>query len=111
MNFIAFLFCILIVVFSMAIRFVEFNVSFINGEYNLLNQYINGFWFVGVTMTTVGYGDIKPNTIFGRILAYLIFLCGLLIISLTFGTVFSFIQLSLQEQNVLFIIRNLRLSK
>lgn len=48
-------------------------------------------------MTTVGYGDFYPNTTAGRIIAYLIFLSGLFLISLTFSIVMSFIQLSLPE--------------
>lgn len=59
-------------------------------------------------MTTVGYGDFTPNTISGRIIAYFIFLYGLFLISLTFGTVMNFIKLSLPEQYVLIVIKNLK---
>lgn len=62
-------------------------------------------------MTTVGYGDFTPNTLFGRFIAYFIFLYGLFLISLTFGTVMNFIKLSLPEQYVLIVIKNLKYNK
>ena len=48
-------------------------------------------------MTTVGYGDLYPNTYQGRALTFFIFLCGLFLISLTFGTVVDITKLSLAE--------------
>ena len=104
------IFLLLVFIFAQAVRILEFNASQFETSRNL-SITINCLWFVGVTMTTVGYGDYIPNTNFGRIITYGIFLCGLFLISLTFGTVVEFIQLSLPEQNVLFVIKNLRYNK
>ena len=35
------------------------------------------FWYVLVTMTTVGYGDIVPRNWFGRLIAFLVMLIGI----------------------------------
>ncbi|XP_039547875.1 potassium voltage-gated channel subfamily S member 3b isoform X3 [Pimephales promelas] len=40
------------------------------------------WWWAIVSMTTVGYGDVYPQTVAGRIVATLCILCGLLVTSL-----------------------------
>ena len=46
----------------------------------------SGYWAI-VTMTTVGYGDIAPQTFFGKVLASLVMILGYGIIAVPTGIV------------------------
>lgn len=62
-------------VFSSLIYFVEGEKSF--------PSIPAGFWWAIVTMTTVGYGDVYPVTIIGKIIGCLCAISGLLMIGFT----------------------------
>ena len=49
----------------------------------------NSLWWAIVTMTTVGYGDMAPVTLPGRLLAILIMLTGIILVALVTGTISS----------------------
>ena len=50
-------------------------------------------WWAIVTLTTVGYGDIVPETTTGRIAAVMIMLTGVAVLGLLAGTLASFFRL------------------
>ena len=72
------------------------NLKSNNGS-NIFVYYSNVFWFVGVTMTTVGYGDYFPATIAGRLFSFIICIWGLVFISLGFVTLVNVLKLSHKE--------------
>jgi len=50
------------------------------------------FWWCAVTMTTVGFGDIYPRTLLGRMVAWVTMLSGILVIALPVAIVGSRFQ-------------------
>ncbi len=78
---------LLLIASSIAIDFFEPNISL-----------VNGFWWSIVTLTTVGYGDISPATIGGRVIAVILMLFGIGLLGTLSATIASFlIDLKLKE--------------
>ncbi|XP_068750231.1 uncharacterized protein [Montipora capricornis] len=65
----------------------EFQSTFARGS-------TEGFWWALVTMTTVGYGDKVPQTIYGRIFSILWMLTGVCLIAIFTAAVTSAITVS-----------------
>ena len=55
-------------------------------------------WFTAVTITTVGYGDMTPVTVAGRIFALLTFMTGLILFAVFAGVIGSAITDILNEE-------------
>lgn len=53
-------------------------------------SYSDGIWWAFVTATTVGYGDISPRTLYGRIIAMILMLVGIGLIGTVTSTITSY---------------------
>lgn len=62
------------------------------------DSYGDALWWAIVTMTTVGYGDLYPETTIGRIIASVLMLTGIGLIGLITGTVASIFTSSKDDQ-------------
>ena len=58
----------------------------------------DGIWWAFVTATTVGYGDISPASIFGRIIACILMICGIGLIGSLTSTITSFFMKKVDKE-------------
>ena len=61
---------------------------------------IASFWWAIATLTTVGYGDVYPVTIFGKILAGFIALLGIGLVALPTGIISSGLMEEFEEEKI-----------
>ena len=79
--------------------------TFDAGEFNSV---WDGIWWALVTVTTVGYGDLYPKDVVGRLIAILVMLLGIGFISVLTATIASrFIQTDTQTDEVLETLRRI----
>jgi voltage-gated potassium channel len=62
-------------------------VSYLEPNINTLED---GIWWAMVTITTVGYGDISPQTTFGRIIAMILMLVGIGTLGMVTGSIATY---------------------
>eukprot|EP01006_Ploeotia_vitrea_P052612 TRINITY_DN67713_c1_g1_i1.p2 TRINITY_DN67713_c1_g1~~TRINITY_DN67713_c1_g1_i1.p2 ORF type:complete len:454 (+),score=242.72 TRINITY_DN67713_c1_g1_i1:83-1444(+) len=72
---------IAVIIFSSLMYFAEKDTVDESGEHVFRSIPATFYWCI-VTMTTVGYGDIFPRTTFGKIIASVTMICGILVIAL-----------------------------
>lgn len=55
-----------------------------------MNNLFDDLWFVVVSLTTVGYGDITPNTVFGKVFSLILLIIGVFMFSAVTGAISSY---------------------
>ena len=69
-------------IFSFAILFRVSEYKIYEGEASITTMYINMFYMTVITMTSVGYGDFKPQSVLGRLTGTICVTWGVLIVSI-----------------------------
>lgn len=85
-------------VFGLLMRIFERPMRMSNMDFDYAP---NAWWNIIITMTTVGYGDTFPYTNIGRLVVAASAFWGGIILSLTFSTMSTFLQLKSNEQKAL----------
>lgn len=70
------------------------------------DDYNNCFWFIIVTMTTVGYGDIYPTGALGRCIAAVACVWGIVLLSLVITVITDHLSLNGGEARVIQLVRD-----
>jgi voltage-gated potassium channel len=55
-----------------------------------MNNVFDNLWFVIVSITTVGYGDITPSTVYGKIFSLILLIIGVFMFSAITGAISSY---------------------
>lgn len=64
-----------------------------------INHFVDGIWWSIVTTTTVGYGDISPTTIIGRVVAIFLMIVGIGLVGMITGSITTFFIRENKKQN------------
>lgn len=73
-------------------------------------SYLTAVWCAGVSMTTIGYGDIMPSTHFGRMIALFCAFWGLFMFSILVSALDAVFQLSTTQNKAFLKTENVRAS-
>ena len=63
-----------------------------------MNSIFDVLWFVVVSLTTVGYGDITPSTIYGKVFSLVLLIIGVFIFSAITGAISSYFMDNLLQE-------------
>ncbi len=93
----------ILIVIGFALFFITFVGSIFifqieKGENANIVDFFDAIWFVFITITTIGYGDISPATDLGRVATIIFSLVGISIIALITATVVSGFTNELNER-------------
>lgn len=109
-RFILTMFFFATIFFGYAYRIVEAPLIPVDNSVDL-SSYFDCCWLVMLVMTTVGYGDVYPRTLPGRLITFLVVVYGAVVVSLMVNFVNQELQLSLGELKAYAVINRLELKK
>lgn len=79
-TFICVFYLVVVIFFGIGLHISDSALN--RGGEGSFNSYMNSFWCVIVTMTTVGYGDYYPYSLIGRTLIFVVCIIGTFMTSL-----------------------------
>jgi len=82
---------IVLIVLSIVLVGAGGTLFFERGTNEGLSNFFDSFWFIIVTMTTVGYGDRSPETVGGRAFGMVIMMIGVAMMGVVTGRIASFL--------------------
>lgn len=68
-------------------------------------------WMIMITMSTVGYGDIYPQTVLGKMICFLLCLWGMFLMSIVVIILFQSLELSYEERKTIMQFNKLELKE
>ena len=83
-----------LIYFSLLLKVLEY---FKKDKNNPFNYIPNSIWYLLITMGTIGYGDITPKTVIGRIIGVIVCVIGVVVLSLIVVTLTIFTYLDSDE--------------
>ena len=63
-----------------------------------MNNLFDNLWFVVVSITTVGYGDITPNSVYGKLVSLILLIIGVFIFSAITGAMSTYFMDSMLKE-------------
>eukprot|EP00347_Sterkiella_histriomuscorum_P006725 403351673 len=106
-----FILIVTLVYISLIIRILEITFVSSDGKRFAFEYIYNSMWLVIITMTTVGYGDIYPQTHFGRFFGVISCLIGMLLVSYLVVGMNSLFDFTPQEKQLMSLRLHLKYLK
>lgn len=97
------------VIFGYMLHVVEGPMTEVSGQ-NYRNIF-SCMWNVIITLSTVGYGELYPKTLFGRFIGIIICFWGVIILSIFVVTITGFLEFSINEDKSYSLLVNLLYKK
>ena len=97
---VSYLFILTLFLFAYVVRVFEMP-RFRLDEDDRFDSYFNSIWFTVITLTTIGYGDISPLTIPGKLTTIILAFWGAVLMALIVVVLYKVFDLSEDEQMAL----------
>lgn len=108
-NFMIYSFLLSMFIFSGTLLILERPAALLSG--NNFTEWRQALWFTIITLLTIGYGDVRPNSSPGNFMIMIIVIWGNFWSSVFLTTIFPYVQLSIQEEKALNLQNRLSLRK